>query len=315
MIAKKLNFLKKFNSIKFTYLLSFVIPFLSLFIYFACQHFNLLTVDLGQQYVDLLAFFRRNLFKDPLKLVYSFQNGLGNSMIATNAYYLLSPTNLLLFFFPEKYLPFAILIIISTKFGLSGLSSFYYWQSHFAKGRFYNLAASCAYSLSGFVIANYFNLMWLDSVILLPLLIKAIDQVLNKRTNHLVLITFLIWFTNFYTGYMVLLFGFLYFLSQLLIKRCSKKLLIDYFKLSIIASLLASFILVPVFFELLNGKTSQNSNWNLSFQFPLYQELAKLVDGAYSFHEMEAGLPNIFLTQPFFFLTFLYFFSCKKYPD
>lgn len=292
------------------YCLSFLIPALSFFIYFACHHFDILTVDLGQQYVDFFAFLRRNLFTHPARLIYSFQNGLGGSMIGTDAYYLLSPFNLIFFFFSQNLLPFAILLIISLKIGTAGLTSYYYWQN---KGNHFNaLAASLAYSLSGYVIANHFNLMWLDSVYLLPLLIKAIADVLNKRKSHLLLITFLLWLTNFYTGLMALFFGFLYFLSKFIIdKNKDKAILGSYLKKSILASFSAAFVLLPTFFEMLAGKANSSANWSFSWQFNPFNELSKLSVGAYNFTEMQTGMPNIYFTLAFTLITLLYFMSHK----
>lgn len=194
---------KSRNSQQFYYWISFLIPTIAFFTYFACNNFNILTVDLGQQYVDFFAFLRRNLFSHPLELIYSFNNGMGNSMIGSNAYYLLSPFNLLIFLFSPGNIPVAILTIISLKIGSCGLTSYYYWKKQNIN-QFYSLAASIAYALSGYVIANHFNLMWLDSIILLPLLINAIDQILSEENNHLILATFGLWVTNFYTGIMSL---------------------------------------------------------------------------------------------------------------
>lgn len=307
----KNKFTSPFKSKKsFFYCLSFLIPALSFFIYFAYNHFNILTVDLGQQYVDFFAFFRRNLFSHPLNLIYSFQNGLGSSMLATDAYYLLSPFNMLFFFFSEKNIPFVILLIISLKIGTAGLSAFYYWQN---KGsNFYALAASLAYALSGYVIANHFNLMWLDSVLLLPLLIHAIDQFLKNEPNHLILITFALWVTNFYTGLMTLFFGFLYFIFQLLPNTKEKwHLFLNYILRSALASFSAAFVLLPVFFEMLKSKSQDNSQWALSFQFNPLQELTKLVVGSYDFQEMQTGLPNIYFSLTLLFFVLLYFFNQK----
>lgn len=290
------------------YLISFLIPFAVFMIYFAFQKFNVLTVDLGQQYVDFLSYFRQNLFTNPGKLIYNFSNGLGGSMLATDAYYLLSPTNLLLFLFPKSLLPVAIYLIIGVKFGLAGLSSYHYWRR---QNIFLSLAASTSYGLSGYMIANYFNLMWLDSIILLPLLIQAIDRLFEQKKNHLILITFALWITNFYTGFMTLLFGFLYFISKVFFqsKKLRLPLFLTYLKNSILASFLSSFVLLPVFFELLSGKASTSVKWTLSWQFPLQEELTKLTTGAYSFHEMEAGMPNIYMTSSFLLLAICYFFS------
>lgn len=292
------------------YLISFILPGLIFLSYFFYTQNGVLTVDLGQQYVDFLAYFRQNLFSHPLKLIYSFSNGLGGSMLGTDAYYLFSPFNLILFLFPLHFLPETILFIIALKIATAGLTSYYYWQNKI-ENNFYALAASAAYALSGYTIANHFNLMWLDSVLLLPLLIDAIDRLLNKQRNHLLLITFALWFTNFYTAFMALAFGFLYLLTKIFfISKNERWTILDqYLKKSILGSFLDAFMLMPVATEMLQGKAASSANWSLGFQFAPYKELAKLADGAYNFHEMQEGMPNIYLTLPFLLLTILYFLS------
>lgn len=297
----------------FIYLLSFILPSFIFFIYFYFRKMDILTVDLGQQYIDFLAYFKTNLLHSPLNLIYSLSKGLGGSMVGTDAYYLNSPLNLLLLLFPVKLLPQAILFLISLKIGLAGFSSYFLWQKRFqATGKFSALAASLAYALSGYVLANNLNLMWLDSVILLPLLIYSLQKILkNQKNNHLLLLTFLLWFTNFYTGYMSLLFGFLYFISNLFgqnINQPIKKIGI-YFKQSILATLLTSFSLIPTVMELLQGKTNVDSQFNWNFQFMPWNIFTKFEIGSYSFTEMEKGFPNIFLTSTFLILALLYFTS------
>ncbi len=294
------------------YWLSFLLPTIIFLSYFFYTKNGVLTVDLGQQYVDFLAFFQRNLFTHPLRLIYSFSNGLGGSMLATDAYYLCSPFNLLLFLFPQSFLPQAILLIIALKIGAAGLAAYYYWQQKIINP-FYALAASSAYALSGYVIGNHYNLMWLDSVILLPLLISAIDRLLAKQKNQLILITFLLWFTNFYTGFMTLAFGLLYFLNKLFFtnKQDRWQFIGIYLGKSILASFLDAFMLFPVLVEMLQGKATTAANWSLGWQFPPVDQLAKLAPGAYNFHEMQTGMPNIYLTMPFLLLAILYFLSKK----
>lgn len=291
-------------------IIAFTLPALLFAGYFLSKKGNVLTVDLGQQYVDLLAYYQQNLLKHPLKLIYSFSSGLGGSMLGTDSYYLLSPFNLLLLLFPQTLLPQAILLVISTKVGAIGLSAFWAWRKKFALSDEYLLAASSAFALSGFVIANNLNLMWLDSLILLPWLVYAIDQLLAGKKSHLLIITFLTWLTNFYTGYMTLLFGFLYFLCQLaIIQEKRKSKFFAYLKASAIGSFLCGIVLWPTFIELLAGKTNADVKWTLNFQFPPYQLLAKLVNGAYSFHEMSDGMPNIFIGASFTLLAILFCLS------
>lgn len=297
----------------FIYTLSFILPSFIFFIYFYFRKMDILTVDLGQQYIDFLAYFKTNLLHSPLNLIYSLSKGLGGSMVGTDAYYLNSPLNLLLLFFPVKLLPQAILFLISLKIGLAGLTSYFLWQKKFqTTGKFFALAASLAYALSGYMLANNLNLMWLDSVILLPLLIFSLQKILkNQKNNYLVLITFLLWFTNFYTGYMALLFGFLYFISNLFGQNISQPLkkISVYFKQSILATLLTSFSLIPTIIELLQGKANVESQFNWNFQFMPWNIFTKFEIGSYSFTEMEKGFPNIFLTSTFLIFALLYFTS------
>ena len=126
--------IEKFKShlkTKYLYWLSFLLPALIFASYFIYRNQEILTVDLGQQYIDFLSFYKNNLFSNPLNLVYTLSSGLGNSFIGTWAYYLTSPFNLLLFLFSNSHLPEAILLIISLKVGSIGLSSFYYFQKFF----------------------------------------------------------------------------------------------------------------------------------------------------------------------------------------
>lgn len=285
---------------------SFLLPALLFFAYFAGHDFNVLTVDLGQQYIDFFAFLRQNLFSHPLQLIYTFENGLGGPMLGTVAYYLASPFNLLIFFFSPKYLPLALLLIITLKIGSIGLTAYYYWQEKVCS--LLALAASLAYSLSSYVVANHFNLMWLDALILLPLLIQNIDRLLKGRKNHLLLVTFLLWVTNFYVGIMALFFGFLYFLSSLFQAEANRQKLIAYLKKSISGTFLAAFLLLPAFTEILANESS-HPQLEFAWQFSPLKEVAKLTIGSYNFQQMQTGLPNIYFTTPFLFLTILYFTS------
>lgn len=286
------------------YLLSFFIPFAIFAGYFAMHGMRILTVDLGQQYIDLLAFYKDHFF-NPAAYSYSFANGLGGSLIGTFFYYLASPFNMLLLFFSKTQLPIAIYWIISLKVGTIGLTSYYYFQKHYQK--IYALAGSNAFALSGYVIAYTLNLMWLDSLILLPLLILQIHQVGKK--NWLILVTFLLWVTDFYTGYMALVFGFFYFAIYLFNHPTNwQKKLLNYVIKSTTATLLAAFALIPTIYEIINNKNS-SAVFNWGIQFTPYKLLGKFISGSYSFHEMQAGLPNVYLTILFFLISLTYFLS------
>lgn len=295
--------------------LAFLLPALIFGSYFIYRDCRILTVDLGQQYIDFLSYFKTKLFTDPLSLIYNFNLGLGGSFLGTLGYYLLSPFNWLLLLFPSKYLPQAILLIITLKIGALGLTSYYYWQKRFtADKKIFALAASLAYALCSYSINFNLNLMWLDSLILLPLLADAIDEIFSKQNKkYLVIITFLLWFTNFYTGYMTLLFGLGYFLVKLLSasKKQLKVVIKTYLSRSILGSCLAGVSLLPTFLALLAGKTQAETKWDLNWQYNPFDLISKLITGAYNFHEMEEGAPNLYFGITLFLLSLTYFISKK----
>ena len=108
--------------------ISFFLPVLLMGGYFAYQGMapfgssSILTVDLGQQYVDFFSYLRSTLLHHPTSIFYSFSKGLGGEMWGTNAYYLFSPLNLILLPFAGKFLSTGILILALIKYGLAGLS-------------------------------------------------------------------------------------------------------------------------------------------------------------------------------------------------
>ena len=96
------NQVKTYFKNNYLYWLSFLLPACIFASYFIYRNYEILTVDLGQQYIDFLAFYKNNLFSNPLNLIFTFSSGLGNSFIGTWAYYLTSPFNFLLFIFSKS---------------------------------------------------------------------------------------------------------------------------------------------------------------------------------------------------------------------
>jgi uncharacterized membrane protein YfhO len=114
--------------------LSFWVPLLIMLAYFAYRHMapfgtsSILTVDLGQQYIDQFAAFKHTVLQHPSSFFYSFSNALGGDMLGEWAYYLMSPFNLIFLMVPNAALPSAILLVTVLKFGAAGLSMAYLLQ-------------------------------------------------------------------------------------------------------------------------------------------------------------------------------------------
>lgn len=128
-----------------------------------------LPVDAFSQYTNYLHYFK-DIISGDVSILYSLGKSLGGDMYSLFTYYLVSPYNILMLFFPKSEVPYAFTLILALKTASTGLS-FFYFLSRKKDVKFSNLIFSCMYALSAYVITYGFNIMWLDSIILLPLVI------------------------------------------------------------------------------------------------------------------------------------------------
>ena len=103
--------LKRFTTLspqKNMLFLSFLLPLFVMMVIYATMgvypfgNSTLLTVDLGQQYVDFFSYYRTTLLSDPSALFFSFTKSFGGEMLGLWAYYLMSPFNLIFLLFPQS---------------------------------------------------------------------------------------------------------------------------------------------------------------------------------------------------------------------
>lgn len=287
--------------------LSFLLPAVFMTLYFAYRQMapfgdhTILTVDLGQQYIDFFEAFRTAILHDPSQVFFNFAKGLGGEMYGDWAYYLLSPTNLLLLFFPNTYLPAGILWLTVLKYGLASLSFGYAiyklgWQTSYAVPVF-----GFAYSQSGWFVANQLNLLWLDAAILLPLIILGLEYLFDRKRGWLYTLTLTLCFIcNYYMAYMVGLFIVCYVLWRLFVKPMSwparLKLSVKIMGYTFIAIGLAAVVWLPTAYTLLASKGQymlQNLTWTFEYFPP--DILGKFFGGTFNFDQMPTGLPNIFV--------------------
>ncbi|KRM96591.1 hypothetical protein FC19_GL000888 [Liquorilactobacillus aquaticus DSM 21051] len=303
MRTKSDSFLKKNRAL----ICSFFLPVIIMLGYFIFRQMypfgksSLLTVDLGQQYIDFFAFFRRTLLHDPSNFFYSFSKALGGGMLGEWAYYLMSPFNLLLLFFPGKTLTAGIMFITLAKYGCAGLSfAFLLKKTKMQQGAALPLF-STSYALMGWFIANQLNLLWLDAAIFLPLIIYCLIQLTVKgKSIAYILMLGLMLIDNYYMGYMICLFLLLFFCWHETVSYQNAKTFFTHLWLFILHSLsaicLAAVILIPTFFSLLDSK-GQYTQESISFKFE-YQPLkmlSKFIIGSFNFEQMPSGYPNLFV--------------------
>lgn len=305
--------------------LSFLLPVLILFIYGLIRHVfpfggqTIMTVDLGQQYIDFYAYFRTTLLQHPSTFLYSFAKGLGGDMLGVWAYYLMSPFNLIVLLTPGKWLSFGVWLMVLLKTGCASLSMAYFLKKTRLLTAWWLPSFGLAFSLSGFAIANQFNIMWLDALIWLPLTVLGIEELFKPRRFWRYPISLaLLLIINYYMGYMVCLFVVAYFFWAVVHHhttwRQTGQAVLKFMSGSLMAGLLAAWLLLPTFFQLTQSKgqyTVQKIHWKLEYN-PL-KILSKLVVGNFNFDQMPKGEPNIFVGSLVLIL-FLAYFLARQIP-
>ena len=307
------------------YLLSFFIPALLITIIYACIGIypfgkkSLLTVDLAGQYV---AFFNayKNIFSEGISIFYSFSKTLGGNMFGLITYYLLSPVNLILLFFSRTNITEAIFLINVVKIGLSGLTAFTYFRKTFKDQSFIPLVFSLAYALCAYNIVYSQNLLWLDGVIILPLVFLGIDRLIEKEKPMLFygMLTLTI-FCNYYIGYMTCIASLAYFLYKLYLKnnyklslKDNKRDIIYFFKYALLAVGTAMIILLPSIFSLMAGKAGSSISEFIPKQtYPSIELISRMFIGSFNNSDLSGGCPNIFISLFMIILVLFYFFNTK----
>ncbi|WP_056979117.1 YfhO family protein [Fructilactobacillus fructivorans] len=314
--------IKKILSKNLSLILGFLIPLVIMALYAVYRNMapfgnnTILTVDLGQQYIDFFAYFRRAILQHPSSIFYSFSNGLGNEMIGTWAYYLMSPLNLILLFFSNDNLSIGVLFLLLIKIGLSGFTfSVLIKKLKLTKSWLISSSFATAYALNGWMVANNLNIIWLDAMILLPLIVLGLSQLLKNKHSALFIISYTaMLIINCYMAYMITIFIILLTIYYLAvnaksIKEAATKLLRLLIN-GIISVGLAAFILFPVFYSLLNSKGQGfSSKLNFKFEYPILDIVTKLTPGSFNFDQMPNGLPNIFVSSMILMLFLLFFIN------
>ncbi len=205
-------------------LTSFIMAFLLWIGKFAPFGGNTLAVaDAKIQYLDFFAYLK-DVLEGKNRFSYTFSAGLGGTAIAILSYYLASPFNLLVLLFKKSQLTTFINVLISLKIAASGATF-----SWFLQRRFYDrirdsfvILLSVGYALMQYNLAQGSNVMWLDGVIMLPLILLGVHRVVHTRRMYVLTIPVgLCILFNWYTGGINCLYSIVWFAFEFLLAEIS----------------------------------------------------------------------------------------------
>ena len=284
---------------------------------------SLLVSDLATQYLPFFADLRSQLLHHSISS-YSFLVSIGDGMLPIYTYYLMSPLNLIIVFFSKAQLPLAINIIISCKIILSSISMSWFLQRKYQSTSLVGVAGGIAYGFCSFVAMYFYDLMWLDALIGLPIIIWGLERLVKYQKSWLY--TFALAFTiiiNYYMGYIICVFAVIY-LVYLLIKqrpqninwtnylRSVRPVIFRFIWFSLLAGLLSGFMLLPTVLAMLSTGKGVFSWWSF-IPFPAFgpSSLVNLGVGASNFDGRLLHGPSIFSGSFFLIGAIVYFRSSR----
>lgn len=275
------------------YLLSFAIPFVvSICICAGAGIYPfgnncILHVDMYHQYCPFFMELREKLTTGG-SLLYSWNLGLGADFVSLFAYYLSSPLNWLLVLCPKGLVIEFMTFITWIKIAAAGLCFFIYLKEHFKligkDGKFHlitvmpALVFSTAYAFSGFVATYSWNIMWMDSIALLPLVILGAERLVKygKPMLYYIALSASI-LCNYYISVMICMFLCLYFVILFLEQKKGKvKAVLNFAWYSLLAGGTGAVLIIPTAITLGISGSGNDLPEKMEWYFGIVEELSRL---------------------------------------
>ncbi len=211
--------LPQMKQIKWKYsALAFLMPFCGLLLVrLVCTlcfdgTYSMLYSDQYHQYYPFFLAFR-NALRSGDSLLYTWSVGMGMDYLGLISYYLASPLNLLSVLVPDSLTLAYFSALMPIKLGLAGLFFAIFLKKIFGKNDFSIAVFGSFYALCAWALGYQWNIMWLDTFALLPLVALGTVSLLRDRKFLLYTITlFLSIFSNYYIGFFTCIFVLLLFI-------------------------------------------------------------------------------------------------------
>lgn len=257
------------KNIKINYLLlAFLGPLLGMFGVMIARGFepfgstSMLYSDMYHQYYPFFVSFRRALLSGD-SLLFNWDVGMGMDYLGLISYYLASPLNLLSVLIPEGWMLEYFSLLAPIKLGFAGLFFAFFLKKLFDKNDLSIVLFGCLYALCAWSLGYHWNIMWVDTFALLPLV--ALGTVSLLRDKKFVLYTvslFLSVLVNYYIGFFICIFVVLIFICYEICRwEGFKKFFSDLGRIalfSVLAIGMTAFLELPAYAALQRTQSSVN---------------------------------------------------------
>lgn len=209
---------KQFNYCILGFLIPFLLTGLTLLVraiaYEAgsSQVFSLLYSDAYYQYFPFFVDLRESI-RSGESLLYSWNMGMGTDYLGLYAYYLGSPLNWLTVLIPETWMLDFYTFLVPVRLGLAGLFFSIFLKHTFRRNDISIALFGSFYATCAWAVGYLWNVMWLDTFALLPLVVLGTIRLLQDRKFLLYTISlFFAIIINYYIGFFVCVFTLLVFI-------------------------------------------------------------------------------------------------------
>lgn len=259
---------------------------------------TVLLYDSSIQYLDFASYLR-TVFAGENDLIYTFSKNLGGEMVSLFAYYLMSPFSLLFAFATRESVPLVFTAVVVLKMASCGFTFFFAASRRFGC-KWQHLIFSTSYALMAYNAVYGWNIMWLDGVLVLPLLALGLERLWNGKSSKLYVVCLAYaLMTNFYIGYMLCIAAVLFSAALMMAVEASgreKGLRFGKFAFaSCIGGFASAFIWLPTFLSMLSGRAEAVSTtfvWSRTYN--VLGLAGKLVAGSVDGVQLILGTPHVF---------------------
>ncbi|MGN0621874.1 MAG: YfhO family protein [Porcipelethomonas sp.] len=310
------------------YFLAFILPVAVMYIAYALFKIFpfgdecVLVLDLNGQYVYYFEGLRDAFWGDGSAL-YSWSRNLSGGYMGIIGYYLASPFTLIVMLLPRTMLLGSLLIMMLAKIGSAAVTFSYYLQKSKGLKPFHSVIFSTLYALMAYGVIQLMNPMWLDGLVFLPLIMLGVEYLIDdgRKLNYIIPLA-LMFIANFYIGFMIAIFTFLYFMFYLIFGSEKTSRLSFYDKCgrfgrfagaTAVVLLCSAFMLLPVYNALKLGKFDfSDPDYSYRAQFSPIDFFMQLFTGQYdSVNPEKSPLPEIYCGVLSVVLLPLFYFNKK----
>lgn len=174
---------------------------------------TVMRMDLYHQYGPLFAELYDRVIEGK-SFLYSWESGGGSSFLGNYFNYLSSPFSVIIFLFDKADISYAITVMVIAKCVCSAGTFTFYLKKSMKRHSYVTAAFGVFYAFCAYFLAYYWNIMWIDGMIWLPLIALGIEQIVRsgKGTLYICALALLL-VSNYYMGFMACIFSVIYFLA------------------------------------------------------------------------------------------------------